>query len=317
VRLGFLGLGWIGLKRLESVVGQVDVAGLADPSAECRDRAAELAPGAALVETLDDLLQLPLDGIVIATPSALHAEQSIRALQAGLAVYCQKPLARSTAEAQAVVDAAQRANRLLGVDLCYRETLAMQALRAELPSLGRLFALDLVFHNAYGPDKSWFYDKAQAGGGCVMDLGIHLVDLALWLTGFPVVENICSNLHVRGSVEDYAVANLQLHGGISARVACSWNLPAGQDAEIGVRVYGENGGAAFFNLDGSFYDFAADRLSRRSREPLFRGSDEWGGRAIQAWAARAGKDPGYCPKASEHVRVAEVLDGIYANQRRC
>jgi predicted dehydrogenase len=46
-------------------------------------------------------------------------------------------------------------------------------------------AVDLTFHNAYGPDKPWFYDPAQSGGGCVMDLGVHLVDLALWTLGWP------------------------------------------------------------------------------------------------------------------------------------
>ena len=48
---------------------------------------------------------------------------------------------------------------------------------------GEVYAINLVFHNAYGPDKDWFYDMAQSGGGCVMDLGIHLLDLAHWITG--------------------------------------------------------------------------------------------------------------------------------------
>jgi predicted dehydrogenase len=48
-----------------------------------------------------------------------------------------------------------------------------------------VFAVDLVFHNAYGPDKPWFYDPELSGGGCVMDLGVHLVDLALWSLDFP------------------------------------------------------------------------------------------------------------------------------------
>jgi predicted dehydrogenase len=58
--------------------------------------------------------------------------------------------------------------------------------------LGRVFAVDLVFHNAYGPDKPWFYDPELAGGGCVMDLGVHLVDLALWSLDFPGVTAVTS-----------------------------------------------------------------------------------------------------------------------------
>src|SRR3546814_16842415 len=81
-------------------------------------------------------------------------------------------------------------------------------------ALGRVHALDLVFHNAYGPDKPWFYDPRLSGGGCVMDLGIHLVDLALWALDFPEIVQVASALNAGGEplanrpamVEDYAVA---------------------------------------------------------------------------------------------------------------
>jgi predicted dehydrogenase len=61
----------------------------------------------------------------------------------------------------------------LGVDFCYRfldETVAVREL-VESGELGEIYAVDLVFHNAYGPDKPWFYDRTQSGGGCVVDLG--------------------------------------------------------------------------------------------------------------------------------------------------
>src|SRR5690606_1803132 len=121
---------------------------------------AKLAPGAALVSSLDEMLAAGVDGVVIATPSAMHAEQSIKALEAGAAVFCQKPLGRTTAEVASVVETARRADRLLGVDLSYRFTEGMREIRKLVQSeeLGRLYAVDLVFHNAYGPDKDWFYD---------------------------------------------------------------------------------------------------------------------------------------------------------------
>ena len=72
--------------------------------------------------------------------------------------------------------AARQSNRLLAVDLSYRFTEAMRQVRNSVQSgaLGRIFAVDLVFHNAYGPDKAWFRDPILSGGGCVMDLGVHL-----------------------------------------------------------------------------------------------------------------------------------------------
>ena len=98
-RVGFLGVGWIGRHRMEAIVqdGAVEVAAIADASPQVAAEAGRLAPDAPLVSTLDELLDLGLDGVVIATPSAMHAEQSIRALERGAAVFCQKPLGRAGA----------------------------------------------------------------------------------------------------------------------------------------------------------------------------------------------------------------------------
>src|SRR5204863_7255527 len=132
----------------------------------------------------------------------------------------QKPLGRSGVEVREVVAAARSANRLLAVDLSYRFTEAMQRISSLVRSgeLGHIFAVELTFHNAYGPDKPWFYDPKLSGGGCVIDLGIHLVDLALWNLGFPRVTDVTSRLFARGhpvrgrstEVEDYAEARLDL-----------------------------------------------------------------------------------------------------------
>lgn len=187
-KLGFLGVGWIGRHRMEAMLatGAVEAAAISDPSPEMVAEAQKLAPEAAVVDSLGAMLALGLDGVVIASPSALHASQSIEALEAGCAVFCQKPLGRSAAEARAVVDAARRADRLLSVDFSYRFTAGMQQIAPLVRdgALGHVHAIDLTFHNAYGPDKPWFYDPALSGGGCVMDLGVHLVDLALWTLGF-------------------------------------------------------------------------------------------------------------------------------------
>lgn len=127
-RLGFAGVGWIGRNRLQAVQESevADVFAIADPIEQQRYVARQIAPAAIAVASVHELLELPLDGVVIATPSALHAEQAMSALDRGLAVFCQKPLGRSAAEARAVVDAARAANRLLGVDFSYRFTAAAQ-----------------------------------------------------------------------------------------------------------------------------------------------------------------------------------------------
>ncbi|HYC02203.1 MAG TPA: Gfo/Idh/MocA family oxidoreductase [Azospirillaceae bacterium] len=322
-RLGFLGVGWIGRHRMQAIVegGLVEVAGIADPSPDCTAEALKLAPAASACGSLEELLALGLDGVVIATPSAQHAEQSIQALEAGAAVFCQKPLGRTEAEVRAVIDAARTADRLLAVDLSYRFTEGMRRIREIVQSggIGRVHAVDLTFHNAYGPDKPWFYDPALSGGGCVMDLGVHLVDLALWTLGFPAVRAVDSRLSAGGAplgerpsaVEDYAVATIDLECGTTVRLACSWRLQAGRDAIIEASFYGTEGGAALRNENGSFYDFTAERYRGTARETLASPPDTWGGRAAADWAARLAADRRFDPEAERLVEVSRVLDRIY------
>src|SRR5258705_9549197 len=236
-RLGFLGVGWIGQNRMEAIArsGLAEVAAVCDASPEAVQRTLAIVPGAEAAPCFDELLETDLDGIVIATPSAQHAEQCVRALERGLAVFCQKPLGRTATETRAVVDAARANDRLLAVDLSYRFTTAMRALHAEVSSgaLGEIYVANLVFHNAYGPDKAWFYDRALAGGGCLIDLGVHLVDAALWMLGFPLVTEVSSRLYAQGKrlepplrvAEDYAAARLDLAPGVTVDIACSWRLP--------------------------------------------------------------------------------------------
>lgn len=322
-RIGFLGVGWIGRHRMQAILDTqaITIAGIAEPSSDMAREAAALAPEAECVGSLDELLKLDLDGIVIATPSALHAEQALKALLSGIAVFCQKPLGRTAPEVEEVVAAADAADLLLGVDFSYRHTDGMRRIHELVASgeLGRIHAIDLVFHNAYGPDKPWFYDAAQSGGGCVMDLGIHLVDLALWLLDFPEVRSVTSHLSAGGEpvteplaqVEDFAVATIELATGTVVRLACSWRLHAGCDAVIHAEVYGTKGGAAFRNVGGSFYDFAAERLTGTAREPLAMPPDAWGGRAAAEWARRLANGARYDPAAGHLVEVAHVLDRIY------
>jgi predicted dehydrogenase len=324
--LGFLGVGWIGRDRLRALVdgGWAEAVAIADAEPKVLHAvAAELADAVA-VASLDELLELELDGIVIATPSALHAEQAVAALERGVPVFCQKPLGRDAAETARVIAAAREHDLLLGVDLSYRHTRAMQAILEHVRAggLGRVHAIRLTFHNAYGPDRPWFYRKCESGGGCVIDLGTHLIDLAAWVLGFPALTGVASRLTRAGQpirrdadeCEDYAFAQLEFADGCVVQLACSWRSPAGRDAVIDASFHGTRGGATLRNVDGSFYNFVAElhdhtKTSIRAEPP-----DTWGGRAAVEWAARVGAGHGFDHAAHEYVRVAEMIDAIYANE---
>jgi len=323
-RVGLIGVGWIGANRLKALAAArtTQIVCIADRSREAAERAArENAPGARVTESLRELLEQNLDGLVIATPSAQHAGQAEAALEQGIAVFCQKPLACTSGEARRVIEAARRYDRLLSVDFCYR-TLAGVPEMARLVrngDLGEIYAADLVFHNAYGPDKPWFYELSQSGGGCVMDLGIHLIDLLLWVLAYPPVEAVRSRLHCGGrllptrpcELEDHAVAEIQFASGTTARIACSWALPAGRDAVIEAAFYGTRGAATLRNVDGSFYDFVVEHCVGTSRRTLAQGPDAWGGRMVCSWAEALETDRSFDPAAERLHQVATLVDAIY------
>lgn len=326
-RIGFAGVGWIGLNRLKAVAA-ADVAQIvciSDASSDAARRAVDAVAGRAsgvrVAQSFEELLSAGLDGVVIATPSGLHAEQTVAALERGLAVFCQKPLARTGREAARIIDAARKNDRLLAVDFCYRTVAGVPALVQLVRSgaLGEIFAADLVFHNAYGPDKPWFYDLRQSGGGCVMDLGIHLIDLLLLALDYPRVAEIRSRLHAAGrllckptiELEDHALAEVQFETGATARLACSWRLSAGRDAIIEAAFYGTRGAVVFRNVGGSFYDFVVEHCEGTSRRTLAEGPDDWGGRAINGWARQLAATPAFDPAAARFHDVSAVIDALY------
>lgn len=323
LRLGFLGAGWIGLSRLKALLECpfVEVAAVADPLRDRAEAAAGLARRAMAVEGLEELLALQPDGLVIATPSAAHAAQAIRAIEAGIPVFCQKPLGRTAAETGRVIEAARRADVRLGVDFSYRHVDGARRIRDAVRNgeAGEIFAAELVFHNAYGPDPPWYYRAGESGGGCVMDLGSHLIDLLFWTLGLRSLRVAASRLLSGGrpfdgndgGVEDYAVAQLELDTGAVATISCSWRLAAGRDAVIAASFYGTAGGLALGNVDGSFYRFAAEHLRGTARERLGGEDERWPGRAAVAWAEALSRERGFDPEADAYLRVAEAIDAVY------
>lgn len=322
-RLGFLGVGWIGRNRMVSILesGQAEVCAISDPDEKSLCDAASLVKGAAISEDLLDLMKLDLDGIVIATPSAIHAEQVLLALDHGFSVFCQKPLGRNTLETKKAVEKAKNANKRLGVDLSYRGLEGAERIRrmAMGGEIGEIYAADVVFHNAYGPDKPWYYDLSQSGGGCVMDLGVHLVDLALWILGYPDVASVSSKLFAAGTpwtperkcVEDFAAARIDLANGAVINLSCSWRISAGCDAVIAATFYGTHGGLSLHNQNGSFYHFRAERFRSTSREIISDGDTQWWGRTAVDWVRRLMENKEYDPEIEHQVTVSRVLDAIY------
>lgn len=275
-----------------------------------------------LTDSLKDILNnQSIEGVVIATPTALHASHSIAALLKGKAVFCQPPLGRTTAETKEVINTAREADRLISVDFPYRYSKAAKALYEVIQSreLGHIFSVDLVFHNSAGPDPTRSSDPSESGGGCLIDLGIHLIDLALWTLGFPKVYHTTSRMFSKGklitpvhkTVEDFVTARIDLEDNIVMNLNCSWNRAIGKESSITATFHGTNGSVVFKNINGSSTDFVTEKYQANMSEKLIYTSDISNERPTELWANDLSLGQKYSPEAEENIKVAEVIDRLY------
>jgi len=325
-RVGFAGLGWIGQSRMEAIArsGMADVCAVADPDPKSLDMCGRR--DCRRYDGIDAMLEQDLDAVVIATPTGLHKTHTLAALNRGMAVFCQKPLGLCAGDVRMMTETAKQKNRLLGVDLSYRHVSGARDIRRRIldGEIGPVYAVDLVFHNAYGPDKDWYYDFASSGGGCVADLGIHLADLALWTLDWPRIERVSSRIFKQGrrletpvdQVEDFATAQLDTASGAVINLTCSWNLHAGCDAVIKAAFYGRKGSLRLENVNGSFYEFRAVQCFGTNKHLLEHPADAWYGRAAVMWAEKLAAGGTYDSEIEQMITVTDVLDRIYQRHRQ-
>jgi predicted dehydrogenase len=190
LRVGIVGAGRIveraHLPLLNGMPG-VAVAGLFDVNPERAQDLARRFDVPHVCRSLEDLLRLDLDAAVVACPNYLHAPMSIAALEAGAHVLCEKPMALDSVEAAAMCAAAERAGRELMIGLPNRFRPEVLALRQAIRDgrLGTIKSIRCGWLRRKGIPGvgSWFTSRAQAGGGALNDLGSHVLDLALRLSG--------------------------------------------------------------------------------------------------------------------------------------
>jgi myo-inositol 2-dehydrogenase/D-chiro-inositol 1-dehydrogenase len=194
--------------------------------------------------------------VVIGTPNQLHRDITIAAAEAGKHVVCEKPLARTLADADAMITACERAGVLLlyGECVCFAPKYTAARLLVERGALGRLYHAK---HSAthLGPHSDWFWDPQLAGGGAAMDLACHGIEVVRWLFGKPPLESVGAEMDTfvhgeRTDLEDHAVLTLRFAGGQLGVVEGSWAIPGGFSDRV--ELVGDEGLAQAELLRASF-----------------------------------------------------------------
>jgi predicted dehydrogenase len=250
--LAILGLGHIGTVHLQSAraLSGVTVDAVADVVPDNRKRAANLG----VPNTYDDFEALladeSTDVVVVALPPSLHADAVEAAARAGSDVFVEKPFARTVQEATEMIEIADREGVTLGVDhtLRYHPEIRRAKRRYERGSLGHVPTCVVSRINsgpfdtppAEGPIAGWALDPAATGGGALMDLGVHLLDVLRWLFGDLTVEHAELSSQLDLGFEDTAVVVLRAtETGTIATVVCGffqWETPP--EINLNVRLDG-------------------------------------------------------------------------------
>lgn len=279
LKVGVIGLGWAGQQHLAAYadIPGIEIVAIAAQERHLLDSLGDQYDVAHRLESWTDLLEVPeLDAVSIAVPTFLHATIAIAALERGLHVLSEKPIARDAVEGQQMVDAARRAGRVLEVAFNHRLRGDVQALADVISSgeIGRPYYARASWLRRRGIPLlgSWFTNREKAGGGPLIDIGVHVLDYALHLLGEPrviaVSASTASELGHRGlggaaretadrtrssvfDVEDFATAFLRLEGGGSLIIESSWAAYRDPQDLMDFRVYATDGGAELVIRAGS------------------------------------------------------------------
>ncbi|WP_219839146.1 Gfo/Idh/MocA family protein [Paenibacillus sp. R14(2021)] len=269
LNIGVIGAGSISGLHLEAYRACPDavITAICDLNEE-RAKAAAAKYGAPSSYTdYRELLRNPeIDAVSICTWNNTHAEIAIAALEAGKHVLCEKPLCKTVEDAERVQAAVERSGKVLQVGFVRRYASSIDVLKRFIDAgeLGEIYYAKASCLRRLGNPGGWFSDKERSGGGPLIDLGVHIIDLCWYMMGRPKVKSVSGNTYrklgnrsqienlsfykaadynsERNDVEDMANAVIRFENGASLMVDVSFTLHAAKD-ELSVKLYGDQGGA--------------------------------------------------------------------------
>ncbi len=303
IRLGIIGAGSIGEVHAKATeaAGQTVVA-VADPNREAANRLATMldgmpsrdcqARGCVVYDNATSLLaDDSIDAAIVCVPNRWHRELAIEAMCAGKDVLLEKPMGLDASQCQETIKVADQTQRLLQIGMVHRHSAVGQAARKVVESvdLGKIYHAQAHLYRRRGVPGlgGWFTDKRLSGGGPLVDIGVHVLDLVCWLLDFPSIQRVSGKVYSHFGrrmgdyvyesmwagppkldgvcdVEDSAHALIYFEGGGTLDLQVSWALNRPGDSrreESRIGLFGDRGGMAF-ELGGDHLTVASERYGR-------------------------------------------------------
>jgi predicted dehydrogenase len=333
LRVGVIGLGMgQGHVKNYQLHPQAEVVALADLNEtllkEIGDKYS--VPGR-YTDALKMLAKEKLDVVSVVTPNKFHKPLTLAALKAGCHVLCEKPMAMNAKEAREMLAASRKARKRLMINFSYRFTEQAWALKQEVDTgvMGEIYFGRTVWHRRRGMPKfgGWFGQKALSGGGPLIDLGVHRLDLALWLMGYPKPDWVMGSTydHIAAplakaqkkayDVEDLASGYIRFKNGATLIVEASWASNTKENETMETTLCGTKAGLVQKNIGGK-YEFEAELYEERNgaqfdtklHPPMPAAKP-----AMYHFIDCIVNNTPHTATAEEGVIVMELLDAIYAS----
>ncbi|HEX9252205.1 MAG TPA: Gfo/Idh/MocA family oxidoreductase [Ignavibacteriaceae bacterium] len=177
----------------------------------------------------DMLEKSDIQAVIIATPTSTHKDIAIDCFKAGKDVLIEKPMARTYQEAKQIFEAAKKSKKILmvGMNLRYRPDTMLLRSFINSNEIGEPFYVKCGWIRKQSSSEKWFTKKEESGGGVITDLGIHIMDLALWLLGYPEISSVSAQNfhHNTKNVEDTSISCIKCNNKAVINMEVSWSLP--------------------------------------------------------------------------------------------
>lgn len=332
VKIGIIGAGGIAQVahlRHYSQLGEVELTSICDVNEK---KAGEVAREFRIKKVYTDYRKMleneKLDGVSVCTPNWLHKKQTVDALEAGVNVLCEKPMALNAQEAEEMAKVAKRTGKILLVGYPFRFLGEAKMLKrfVEKGKLGEVYFAKagwLRRKGAPGGEKNWFTDKKRAGGGPFIDLGVHILDLTLWFMGSPKFEELLGMAHREfstWSVENFASCFIKFKNGSSLFLETSWISPLEEERRLYISLVGSKGGA---ELIGPFDKpkvklFTEEEGYLTNLEPFLSGEERYDpfGEEIKHFVECIKGEEKPLIKPEEGVEVMKIIDAFYLSSEK-
>ena len=338
MRVGIIGAG--GIARYAHIRGfqaqeDAEVAALCDVK---QDRLKQVAEEYQIPKTFtdwQDLLQEDLDAVTICLPNYLHSEVVVAAVEAGKNVLCEKPLAINAAEGKRMVEAARRAGKKLMVGFSRRFRQESQILKGFIDrgELGDIYYIKATNFRRRGIPGAggWFTTKKLSGGGVLIDIGVHNLDLALWFMGHPKplfalgftyqkfshlkrIPTTFGDMDEKGvvDVEDMALGLVRFESGASLYLEVSWAAHLGGGGKGDFHIFGTRAGATLSPL--TIHTIQNEQLLDVT--PVVRGKRDHYVEEVRHFldSIKEDKEPG--PSGEDGLLVTQIIDAIYESAEK-